>query len=377
MKQKTNKRKKWTKNETRYVVQNHDTMSSKEIAKFLGRSTKSVGHQINKLQLSKPLKLWTEEEKQFVRENYLTMTHEEMGRQINRTRASVRIWCSKNSYRQQMLYGIVEHYFDRENHMNVRTRNLIVADGSVRCRGNGYNLRIKLQLRDKWYLTCICNEFISNYSLKYGITKLKGKEYPDVRFDISNKYLVKGLMERWGIEQAKSKNHEFRYTSCAHEFNPSALLGLFEGDGCISAEKNENNERIIHNFNIVSSSKLFLGDIRDELGFGYGGITKKKDSNCWAWQVTKRQEIQHLYNFMYSANHSFYLQRKKDRFKLIMETSLENCYLQQRWEDEEIKFLQENWKEMTSQELAKQLNRTVYGVKTKASRLNLSNKGTL
>lgn len=82
-------RKKWTKEEEKYLEDNYEKLSFEEMAKNLCRTEVSVEGKVRRLGL-KSGHYWTEDEVQYLKDNYLDKTYEEIADKLNRKETAVR-----------------------------------------------------------------------------------------------------------------------------------------------------------------------------------------------------------------------------------------------------------------------------------------------
>lgn len=87
-------KRKWTKEEIRFLEDNLSEMTYAELGEALGRSTQAVKTKMHKCGLpsarSGRAGLWTEEEVGFLEDNFLNVTHEVIGEMMGRTLGAIR-----------------------------------------------------------------------------------------------------------------------------------------------------------------------------------------------------------------------------------------------------------------------------------------------
>lgn len=106
------------------------------------------------------------------------------------------------------------------------------------------------------------------------------------------------------------------------------IRGYFDGDGSISTTKAKNSKGIIYNknsFEIIGASKSEMDWIREELINHYhiilnkpGHYTTENGTVIYKIITTDKKQIQKIYNLFYNTESSLYLNRKKEKFKTIL-----------------------------------------------------------
>lgn len=208
---------------------------------------------------------------------------------------------------------------------------LYVGDGCVlRCDNNSYTFNISLQKNDEEILEKIIS-IISPYTKLTYINKHinhYGYFSKDMcRLRISSKQIVETL-EKHNL----GFNKTYKQKSVAN-YVPKNLMqhfirGYFDADGCISYSK---GKRVINGklyeysnciWNIISKDRSILEEIKNVLiFFGLHPNIYADSKGCFLVSLTRKKEFQKLYDLLYE-NSTLYLNRKKEKFKKILETIL-------------------------------------------------------
>ena len=109
----------WTDEEKIFLKENYMNMTNGEIAIKLNRTFNSISAQMDNLGLirSKP---WTFEEEQYLIDNFKSMSHKDMGKVLNRTEDSVRAKCfDMDLYKKEIPWTEYELSFIRNNYMEM------------------------------------------------------------------------------------------------------------------------------------------------------------------------------------------------------------------------------------------------------------------
>ena len=142
-----NTNKEWTKQDIEFLANNYKNMSYKEIGKFLNRSVHNVKYQASKLGISKS-RLWTDDEIKFLSENYNKMKHKEIAKELGRTETQI-----TNKIRNLDLARKVpkkeeiEEYIKR-NYKNINSEEKIASELGIK-KGTVIDYVLKMGLRKR------------------------------------------------------------------------------------------------------------------------------------------------------------------------------------------------------------------------------------
>ena len=112
----------YTDNELRFIADNYQDKTNREIADYLHKNVRSISYVARKMGLVKqPHKLWTEEENKFLTENYMNMTSEELAVYLDRTVPSINARCKElnlikhDVWTEEEISYLIEHYMNMEH----------------------------------------------------------------------------------------------------------------------------------------------------------------------------------------------------------------------------------------------------------------------
>ena len=115
---------KWTDEEQRFLKANYLTMTNSEIAKHLNRTFNAISGQMDKLGLVRN-KSWTSEEEQYLLDHFINMTHKEMGDVLGRTEGSVRAKCfDMNLYKNEIPWTEEEITYIKDHYMEMSNKEI-------------------------------------------------------------------------------------------------------------------------------------------------------------------------------------------------------------------------------------------------------------
>lgn len=142
------------------------------------------------------------------------------------------------------------------------------------------------------------------------VSKINGNTYYNIKY--KNKEIVEYL-SKYGIVPRKSNILELPY------INWNILLGIFDGDGCISKE---NKGLYGYKFTITSGSIKFITQIQEFLNsYNIHSSIAENKSNSGHWYnliVCRGADIYKIYCNLYKES-SFFLTRKKEKFCPLLE----------------------------------------------------------
>lgn len=208
-------------------------------------------------------------------------------------------WLGKSTDNRK--YVVNDDFFKVESRNSYYILGLWYADGFLNEKNN--NISLTQHADDKYILDRILKEMSSNYPIR--------KHYnSNFYFSITSKEIVKDI-KKLGGHQGKSMTIDF--PKIPKEYRPDFIRGFFDGDGCITYQKNE--KCYVSSF--VSGSKVFIDKLIDFLrsdidGFR-GNISKSKNVYILSIGVN---DTRRLGKYIYSnVNDSLiFLKRKHDKF---------------------------------------------------------------
>lgn len=267
MKKEKNMKSIFTKEQIKYMCDNYDKMSYREIGEVLGFSERQIRSKINSMQLTKRRKF---------NSDYFN---------------------SINSPNQAYWLGF------------------IYADGYLLDNPDTatYELGIELIDTDKYILQKLNQELGNQHEIyhKHSHKKFNGYEYEtdSCVLRVYSKKIVRDL-EKLNVYPNKTYRAEF--PQCNNDFFFDFLRGFCDGDGCIYIDK---QNKIFVNF--TNANKDFLeylsNAVCDRINV-QGRIYKEKDKKYRLYYCNK-SDVKLLLDNMYSQNTSCRLERKYNKYK--------------------------------------------------------------
>ena len=198
----------------------------------------------------------------------------------------------------------------------------LYADGSIENFGR-YKIDLTLSEKDKGHLDKYRNSLNLTYPIKTASQTFNGNTYYSHRVTITNKTLVEDI-----IKQGCLPNKSLILTFPTEEQVPKELVrhfirGYFDGDGCITINKNNDT----YNFNILGTYD-FLTALQNEFvsnieNYKPTKISKDQRSEVYKLQKGKvrgTKNINDIYNYLYK-DCTIYLDRKKNIFDEVIRKS--------------------------------------------------------
>lgn len=195
-------------------------------------------------------------------------------------------------------------YFNQINNCNKAwVLGFIQADGNI---SDSYRLSFCLSEKDIEIYTYFKQEF-GNIPFRENKTFLKitNKYYNQIRFYLNSKEIYIDLINI-GITPRKTGNEKLINISNTYIY--PYIRGIFDGDGSIGIYKYK-NKSTQYNFQITSSSKMFLEQINTYLPMCY--IKQRK--NYYDLLTNSKKNIIDIYKLLYNDN-GYFLNRKNKNF---------------------------------------------------------------
>lgn len=210
--------------------------------------------------------------------------------------------------RSRHSHLINEDFFKKMTNESAYILGFVFADGSINTSLHHNQLSIELNKKDVEILEFIRNNIqpsikIHTYKRKHKKTK---KHYFSIKVCFSSKEIVKDLIE---LGCCPNKTYqEIRIPDMPKELYRSFIRGVFDGDGSVYITKKKNKTGCY----ICCSSISFLKDIQNILGFGDIDETE----NPARIYFHNKEDKTRFFNYIY--NNGFYLKRKFDKFKEVL-----------------------------------------------------------
>ena len=198
-------------------------------------------------------------------------------------------------------YLVNQNYFDTWSHEMAYVLGITLTDGCLAKNHNKFKLQYTHKKEDKELINFIQSQISPNRST-HEYNGQKKVHISGLSWNMIRRLNDLGVVPR--------KTYKVILPDCPQEYRGSLLRGIFDGDGWISCC---NKKRNYWKFGICSASQRFLGQIKENLCFGFGNITKRKSCNCYDLSIYTNKKICKIANLMYKHD-CFSLQRKKQRF---------------------------------------------------------------
>ena len=186
----------------------------------------------------------------------------------------------------------------------------LYADGYVRVRKSGSELKLKLAIKDKDHLKKF-KKFISPDDLP--VVYEEYKKSKSFKISVNSNKIVNDLINL-GCVNKKSKIIKFPYF-LDKKLISHFIRGYFDGDGSISYS----DKQITLNF--VSGSISFLEDVSTELNIQSkcrkANLVGSSKSYKYISYTTKN-DLLNIHNYLYN-NSNILLERKKNKFEYIID----------------------------------------------------------
>ena len=218
------------------------------------------------------------------------------------------------SYRLRK-YELDEHFFSELDSLEkIHVLGWIYSDGQVFFyeAKNHAGVKVKVQNQDSYILQYFANLLSSNAPILPDYTS--GKEYSKITF--GSKLLYNDLL-KFGLEHNKTFKLEYPQ-EIIWDHRPF-ILGVFEGDGCIS--RNKSTGMPILNFTGTESIIKGIKNIfESELGVNIVKIHQVK--NSFTLSYSGPQSVYKIAKWMYSWSPSVFLTRKRELINKYLQRDL-------------------------------------------------------
>lgn len=204
-----------------------------------------------------------------------------------------------------------EYFFEKESSEKYYIIGFFLADGSYTNNGIKFDQniddkivldQIKQALQTNYKIATYKEQSTENYTSKsmcrLNISRIKFKQY----------------LINFGIPESKT------YNGCTFtipkQYHKDFIRGFFDGDGSASYELDHRTKYVAFTIHDNNNANLILDILlNNNLNFNkeYSNI-----KNCYTLIIRKREEIEKFFNFIYTANDTMFLPRKKDKILQIL-----------------------------------------------------------
>ena len=205
----------------------------------------------------------SKEKEEYIKNNYLIESTKSILQKLNISKPCLLRYARKYNLKikSSKLYNCDENFFEKiDTEEKAYWLGFLYADGYVRVRKGGSEVRLKLSIKDVDHVKKFNDAVKSNNEIK-----IKGK------FAISSvnqRKFVKHLVDK-GCINKKSLIIKFPYF-LEENLKKHFIRGYFDGDGSVSIsfKKNDKYKRKMLNVNFVSGSFDMLKSIGEIISFG-------------------------------------------------------------------------------------------------------------
>lgn len=309
----------------KFILDNYETMSNKEIADALGKEFKR--EQVNSWLLHRNIKrnglgckyansIFSDQDVEFIKNNYEFMTSAEIGEILGFTTNQIQGKVNKLNLKSKRR-NINDTYFERINtQLKAYYLGFIYADGYIIYDEDrhSYEFGMELQSEDKYILEKLNNELGGENIIYHSDPKdvlvcgvqIAHSGHSDI-LRVYSKKLVCDLIKN-GIETNKTLKDT--YPIVDDKFFFDWLRGYIDGDGCYY---NDNNQTYMH---ITCATVAPLMYIQEKLNnFGIKTQIYAENERKYRLMCTSFNEMSKLINHLYYEDGLFYLQRKYEKIK--------------------------------------------------------------
>lgn len=218
-------------------------------------------------------------------------------------------------------YSINENIFTSiDSHEKAQFLGLIYADGSLSKKNKNISLRLReddIDYLNQWNIEFLKTQrpisFVQRESM---ISPISKKEYKTpfkmAILDITCKKIYEDALSL-GLKHNKSKEN-LGMPQIEDHFKLSFILGLFEGDGCLTFCKRNGH------FQIACQERMAF-DIQKYFQSIDIFSTIHKRPSIYILQVARYNHIQKLYDLLYK-DASIFLKRKKEKFEQLFNSRI-------------------------------------------------------
>ena len=180
---------------------------------------------------------------------------------------------------------------------------------------DGYIVKDKVEygcvLDDKEILDFISSQFGAKVQVDTYFNK-EARRFPRARISIGDPQLVKDINKYCGRKEDKT------FPIIKKELQHYMLLGFFDGDGCLTYGHRKDRGRLWHKVSFTGSYKLLTAIQKSlEKTSITSRMYPKKGENCYAVELTSKEAILKILEYMYGDEDLIVLHRKYNKYKAL------------------------------------------------------------
>ncbi len=250
-------------------------------------------------------------ENQIIKLYSLNISQREIGKILKINRQTIRKYLSKHKIHikssGEMNSLPINHY----SFSKITSHEIAYWIGFLASDGNIYNNMIKLMLStvDKDHILKFKQFLKSEHKILFNTNKIGSKIFTQCGISFRSNKICKDLAKH-NIISNKSKTLQLS-KKIPSKYISSYLLGIFDGDGCISISNNQANITL-------TSSKEVCYKVQNILikkcGISQNKIKSyKKSPNTFALRYNGNKQVSRILQYLYS-NSPIWLERKKQKY---------------------------------------------------------------
>ena len=303
-----------------FIRENYKTMTQVAMAKKLGENVtqSDISWWLKNHGLIQKKRRFSKEDIRFMIEHYQDMQYKDIAKHLGFTERQVRGKLNNMGYSKTRKFN-KRYFHEIDSDIKAYLFGFIFADGYVICRKEtrNYEFAMQLQSQDKYILDTLNNELGGVHNITHknpqdkiinGVPTRSG--HTDV-LRVYSKDIVNDLIKHGVVPD---KTHNYMLPKVPNEYFFDFLRGYIDGDGCYYDNHGYIGMHITcASVEILEWVKLML----DEHGISTS-IYKEKDLK-YRLHCTNKESVKTLVEFLYHDNFSLCLSRKYDKIKHLLD----------------------------------------------------------
>lgn len=303
-----------------FIRENYKTMTQVAMAQELGENVTQadISQWLIKNGLIQRRKRFSKEDVQFMIENYQDMQYKDIAEHLGFTERQVRGKLNGMGYSKERKFN--KNYFHNiDSDLKAYLFGFIFADGYVAYNENtrNYEFAMQLQSQDKYILDILNKELGGVHDITHKnpqdkiINGVKTRSGHSDVLRVYSKDIVNDLMEHGVVPD---KTHNYVLPKVSDEYLFDFLRGYIDGDGCYYNHHGNTSMHITcANVDILK----WLQSTLDEYGI-LTSIYKEKDLK-YRLNCASKESIKMLVTLLYHDKFSLCLLRKYDKIKHLLD----------------------------------------------------------